>query len=221
MLAPAAMPTSAPDRPVNGGPFALEPLRWTMGSLAPVISSRTVQFHYSRLHAGYVDAANRLARAHDSLAGHSPVEIVRWARERPEETALRDAASEAVNHFWLWRSLTPQKKRPRGALGAALQRAFGDYGRFAYAFAETGERHFGSGWLWLVADDAGELEMLSGADGDCPEADGCRCLLAIDLWEHAYYLDHQERRREYLDAVIDRRLDWDFAAQRFAASPAG
>jgi hypothetical protein len=92
---------------------------------------------------------------------------------------------------------------------------FGDFSNFADKFALAGATHLGSGWLWLTTNSRKQVRILTTSGADCPEAHGHTCLLAIDLWEHAYYLDHQNRRREYLDALIDRRLDWDFAEQRF------
>ena len=124
-------------------------------------------------------------------------------------------ASEAWNHSFYWNCLTPVKKRPNGELGKAIDRMFGDYSHFADSFALAGATHVGSGWLWLTANGRKQLRILTTSGADCPEARGHTCLLAIDLWEHAYYLDHQNRRREYLDALIDRKLDWDFAEQRF------
>jgi Fe-Mn family superoxide dismutase len=114
-----------------------------------------------------------------------------------------------------WQCLTPQKKRPSGELGTALYRTFGDFSNFADKFALAGATHVGSGWLWLIANSRSQVRILTTSDADCPEARGHTCLLAIDVWEHAYYLDHQNRRREFLDALIDRRLDWDFAEQRY------
>jgi Fe-Mn family superoxide dismutase len=92
---------------------------------------------------------------------------------------------------------------------------FGDFSNFADKFALAGATHVGSGWVWLIANSRKQVRILTTSGADCPEARGHTCLLAIDLWEHAYYLDHQNRRREYLDGLIDRRLDWEFAEQRF------
>ena len=196
-------------------PFVLKPLPWVIGALAPVISSRTMQFHYGCHHSICIESANRLSRDHEELTGKSPLEIVRWARKHARGTELLAAASEAWNHAFFWRSLTPWKKRPGGELRQALDSAFGDFTNFAHKFALAGAMHQGSGWLWLVANGRKQVKILTTSDADCPEARGRTCLLAIDLWEHAYYLDHQNRRGEYLDAVIDRRLDWEFAEHRF------
>jgi superoxide dismutase, Fe-Mn family len=197
------------------GPFVLKPLPWVLGALSPVISSRTMQIHHGCHHAQCIELANRLSRSHDELAGMSPLEVVRWAREHARGTELHAAASDALNHAFFFQSLTPWKKRPGGELRGALERSFGDFASFADKFASAGATHLGSGWLWLVANRRKQVRIMTTSDMDCPEARGHTCLLAIDLWEHAYYFDHQNRRREYLDAVIDRRLDWEFAEHRF------
>ena len=195
-------------------PFVLQPLPWVLGALSPVISSRTMM-HHGSYHAQCIKSANRLARDYKELAGKNSLEIVRWACEHARGTELLSTASEAWNHSFYWQCLTPAKKRPSGELGKALDRMFGDFSNFADKFALAGATHVGSGWLWLTVNSRKQVKILTTSDADCPEARGHTCLLVIDLWEHAYYLDHQHRRREYLDALIDRRLDWDFAGQRF------
>jgi Fe-Mn family superoxide dismutase len=202
--------TSPPDMP-----FVSRPLPWVLGALSPVISARTMIMHHGSYYAQCIESANRLSRHHKKLAGKSPLEIVRWAREHARGTELLAAASEAWNHTFYWQCLTPGKKRPTGELGKALYGVFDDFSNFADQFALAGAAHVGSGWLWLTANSRKQVKILTTSDADCPEVRGHSCLLAVDLWEHAYYLDHQNRRREYLDALIDRRLDWDFAEQRF------
>ena len=200
-------------------PFAVKPLPWVLGALSPVISSRTMMMHHGSHYSQCIESANRLARDHKNLAGKTPLEIVRWAREHARGTELHSTASEAWNHSFYWECLTPQKKRPSGELRTALYRTFGDFSNFADKFALAGATHVGSGWLWLTANSRKQVRILTTSDADCPEARGHTCLLAIDLWEHAYYLDHQNRRREYLDALIDRRLDW--VGARLAGENAG
>jgi superoxide dismutase, Fe-Mn family len=196
-------------------PFVVKPLPWVLGALSPVISSRTMQMHHGCHHAQCIELANRLSGEHEELVGKSSLEIVRWARQHARDKELLTAASDAWNHAFFWQSLTPWKKRPSGDLRRALDRAFGDFTNFAEKFASAGAAHLGSGWLWLVANRRKQVRILTTSDTDCPEARGHACLLAIDLWEHAYYFDHQNRRREYLEAVIDRRLDWEFAEHRY------
>ena len=196
-------------------PFVLKPLPWVLGALSPVISARTMMMHHGSYYSQCIESANRLSRDHKKLAGKDPLEIVRWAREHARGTELLSTASEAWNHSFYWQCLTPGKKRPSGELCKVLYRMFGDFSNFADKFALAGATHVGSGWLWLTANSRKQVRILTTSDADCPEARGHTCLMAIDLWEHAYYLDHQNRRREYLDALIDRRLDWEFAEQRF------
>ena len=201
--------TSSPDMP-----FVLKPLPWVLGALSPVISSRTLM-HHGFYHSKCIESVNRLVQDQKKLAGKNPLEILRWARKHARGTELLSTASEAWNHSLYWQCLTPEKKRPSGELGKALDRLFGNFSNFADKFALAGASHVGSGWLWLIANSRKQVRILTTSDADCPEARGLTCLLAIDLWEHAYFLDYQNRRREYLDALIDRRLDWDFAEQCF------
>jgi Fe-Mn family superoxide dismutase len=183
--------------------------------LAPVVSSRAIQVHHGVHHATCIALANQLSRERQELAHKSAFDIVCWAREHARDTELFIATSEAWNHALLWQSLTPSRKRPEGELCRAIDDAFGNYSNLAGALARAGAAHVGSGWLWLVVNHRNQIKILTTSGTDSPEYRGIACLLAIDLWEHAYYFDHQNRRREYLDALIDRRLDWDFAAARY------
>jgi Fe-Mn family superoxide dismutase len=204
-------PATSPDLP-----FAVKPLPWVLGALSPVISSRTMMMHHGSHYSRLIESANRLVRNHRNLVGKTPLEILRWARTHASGTELLATASEAWNHSIYWESLTPATTRPSGELRKVLFRMFGDFSDFADQFALAGASHVGSGWLWLTANRRKQLRILTTSNVDCPEGRGGQiCLLAIDLWEHAYFLDHQNRRREYLDALIDRRLDWEFAEQRF------
>ncbi|MEP7244149.1 MAG: superoxide dismutase [Gammaproteobacteria bacterium] len=196
-------------------------LPWVTGALSPVISSRTLQYHFSHHHTAYVAAANTLLEARADLWGKSQSDLVKWLSLHEPESSLFQNVSEACNHSFLWQSLSPERQRPTGALRQALERTFGDYSRFAGIFAEAGARHFGSGWLWLSVDGTGHLAIDTTVEADMLAIHGQQCLLTIDLWEHAYYLDHQDRRREYLDAVIDRRLNWQFAQDNLTALDPG
>ena len=211
----ATLPVQESSATVAAGPFILQPLPWLAGALAPVVSSRTVQVHHGNHHAACIALANQLSRERPELADKSALDIVCWAREHARDTELFIATSEAWNHALLWQSLTPSRKRPEGELCRAIDEAFGNYSILAGALATAGAAHVGSGWLWLVVNQRKQVKILTTAGTDSPEYRGTTCLLAMDLWEHAYYFDHQNRRREYLDALIDRRLDWDFAAARY------
>jgi Fe-Mn family superoxide dismutase len=209
------LPTQVSSATVAAGPFIVQPLPWLAGALAPVLSSRAIQIHHGIHHATCIALANQLSGERPELAHKSSLEIVCWAREHARDTALFTATSEAWNHALLWQSLTPSRKRPEGELCRAIDEAFGNYSNLAGALATAGATHVGSGWLWLVVNHRNQVKILTTSGTDSPEYRGTACLLAIDLWEHAYYFDHHNRRREYLDALIDRRLDWDFAAARY------
>lgn len=210
-----ALRASEPSATVPTGPFLLKPLPWLAGALAPVISSRAIQVHHGCHYATCIALANQLSRGHTELAGKSALDIVCWARKNARDTELFVAAAEAWNHAFFWQSLIPSKKRPGVELCRAIDKAFGDFASFAHELAVAGTAHVGSGWLWLVANRRQQVNIVTTPGADSPEYRGDTCLLAIDLWEHAYYFDFQNRRREYLDAVIDRRLNWDFAEARY------
>lgn len=201
---------------VTGEAFQLTALPWAADALEPVISARTVQFHHGFHHAGYVAGANQALREYPALIGMAPLQIVRWAAKHAPNSPLFRNAAQAWNHDFYWRSLAVSSSGPGGVLGKALQRDFGGVASFEVAFAEAGMAQFGGGWLWLTANYRRRLSIQTSSNADTPAAKGKQCLLTVDLWEHAYYLDHQNRRREYLDAVIGKHLNWSFAAQQFA-----
>jgi len=196
----------------KSGTFVLPPLPYAENALAPAISPRTLRFHHGKHHRSYVDKLNELV-ADSELAALPLEEIVRRTATVPESSVFRNAA-QAWNHAFYWRSLAPQGGRPGGELGDRLDADFGGYDRFVKAFAASVGEHFGSGWAWLVAD-AGTLKVLTTADADVPNFRRVTCLLAVDLWEHAYYLDYQHRRADHVAALLDGHLDWDFAAANF------
>lgn len=196
--------------------FELPALPWAQDALEPVISARTLEFHHGLHHKVYVDNANKMIEGRKDLAGKSVLEIVRAVAKSDSDKGLFNNASQVWNHSFQWRSLTGSKTRPSGPLAAMLQQSFGNYEKFAAEFAGAGMKQFGSGWLWLTTDGE-SLQIKTTANADSPAAHSERCLLTIDVWEHAYYLDHQNRRKAYLDAVIDQRLNWDFAAENLTA----
>lgn len=190
----------------------LPPLPYPEGALAPHISARTLSFHYGRHHAGYV--AKLAGLVADGDFGDSTLEeIVAAAEPGP----LFDNAAQAWNHDFYWHSMSPDGGGgPGGALGAAVDRAFGSADAFKEEFAAAARAKFGSGWVWLVADGA-SLRIDATDNADTPLAHGLTPLLTIDVWEHAYYLDYQNDRAAYVDAFIERLIDWESASARFAA----
>ena len=186
--------------------FDLPPLPYAEDALAPIISAETLQFHHGKHHRKYVDTMNQLLEK-EAVQGSSLEEIVRNSQGR-----LFNNAAQAWNHDFFWHSLSPRGARPSGALLAQIEKDFGSYERFVEAFAKAGNEQFGSGWAWLVQKD-GKLQVMATANADTPMAHGVRCLLTVDLWEHAYYIDYRNQRDRFLAAVIEKRLNWAFAEQ--------
>lgn len=191
--------------------YSLPPLPYAESALAPVISGRTLRYHHGKHHAGYVEKLNELIRR-DPLEGKPLEDLVRALAARPHSEHLFNPAAQAWNHAFLWQCLSPAGGRPAGALRAHIERDFGGYDAMAEKLTTAAVDQFGSGWAWLVLRE-GRLEISTTSDADTPLAHGTACILALDVWEHAYYLDYQNRREAYVRAVIAERLNWSFAAE--------
>jgi Fe-Mn family superoxide dismutase len=186
--------------------FELAPLPFAQDALEPWISARTVALHHERHHRGYVDALNRIA-AVDPAARRPLGELLRTS-----EGAVFEQAGQVWNHDFYWQSLRPGGGgKPVGSLLACLEAAFGGFANFQRRLAEAANGHFGSGWAWLVLDERDRLRVTSTHDADNPLRHGQVPLLAIDVWEHAYYVDVQSERARYVEHVVDHLIDWDFA----------
>ncbi|HEY4265831.1 MAG TPA: superoxide dismutase [Micropepsaceae bacterium] len=194
-------------------PFTLAPLPYDEGALAPTISAKTMSFHYGKHHKAYVDKLNGLV-AGTKYAAMKLEEIVKATSGDSSQQEIFNNAGQAWNHAFFWNCLSPQGGRPAGGLMRAVERDFGSYEAFQEEFAKKGVSQFGSGWVWLVAD-GDKLSIQKTPDAKSPMAEGKRCLLTIDVWEHAYYLDYQNKRPDFLKAVVETLLNWDFAAQNF------
>jgi Fe-Mn family superoxide dismutase len=198
-------------------PFELAPLPWKDDALAPLVSANTIRFHYGKHHKGYVDNLNRLV-AGNALSELSLEQLVRETANVQAQSAIYNNAAQAWNHDFYWQSLNPGRDmQPSGALKLRITDDFGSYDAFKEQFTAAAMGQFGSGWAWLVVD-AGKLKITRTANADTPMAAGKSCLLAIDVWEHAYYLDYQNRRADHVAAVIENLLHWDFAAKQFASA---
>jgi len=192
--------------------FDLPPLPYAETALEPHVSARTLQFHHGKHHAAYVANLNRLVGGDPSLQGRSLEEVVLAA-----DGTVFDNAAQIWNHTFFWSSMRPGGGgAPTGALAAAIDAAFGSYDGFRTAFAEAATSQFGSGWAWLVIGDTG-LEVMRTANADLPMRHGRTALLTLDVWEHAYYLDYQNRRADFVAAFLDHLVNWEFAEARFAA----
>lgn len=196
--------------------IVLEKLPYAEAALAPVISAQTVAFHYGKHHAGYVKTLNGLV-AGTPYEGLSLVEMIRLAGKNGA-TAIFNNAAQTWNHTFYWEGLAPEGKggEPSTKLLEAVTAAFGSLDACKAALADASVKRFGSGWGWLVAKE-GKLAVVSTPNAETPVSDPAVTPLAVvDVWEHAYYLDWQNRRADYVKAVIDRLLNWNRISERFA-----
>jgi Fe-Mn family superoxide dismutase len=195
-------------------PFELAPLPYDEGALAPVISGKTMSFHHGKHHKAYVDKLNELVQGTD-FAGMALEDVVKESFRNAKAQQIFNNAAQAWNHDFFWSCLCPNGAKPGKSLSQALERDLGGYEKFQEEFVKQGVALFGSGWVWLVAD-RGKLAIEKTPDAMTPMVEGKTCLLTIDVWEHAYYLDYQNRRPDFLKAVAEKLLNWDFAAENFA-----
>jgi len=196
------------------GPFSLPPLPYTEGALAPVISSTTVGFHYGKHHKAYVDNLNKAIEGTD-LKDHSLDDIVKAAFGDRKRFAIYSNAAQAWNHSLYWNSMRQDGGgAPGGAIADRIRDSFGDYGKFRQEFTAAAATQFGSGWVWLVQGQGKKLVVLRTPNADTPMVRGTTCLLTCDVWEHAYYLDYQNRRLDYVNAWLDKLVNWEFASRQ-------
>ncbi len=193
----------------------LPPLPYAEGALEPHYSARTMSFHYGKHHKAYVDNLNK-AIAGTPLESKSVVEIVRSVAGDPGRAAVFNNSAQVWNHTFFWSSMRPGGGgRPSGDLLRKLETAFGSYEKFAEQFKAAAVGRFGSGWAWLVGDGGG-LKITSTPNAETPLATGQKALVTVDVWEHAYYLDYQNRRPDFVQAFLEHLVNWDFAAQNLA-----
>ena len=194
--------------------FSLPPLPYPENALAPVISSHTIGFHYGKHHRAYVDNLNKMVEGTD-LAGKSLEDIVKATRVDTSRTGIFNNAAQAWNHNIYWTSMRPNGGGPpSGAIADRIIDSFDDYSKFRHEFVTTATTQFGSGWAWLVQNADKKLQVVKTSNADTPMAQGINCLLTCDVWEHAYYLDYQNRRPDYVNAWLDKLVNWDFAARQ-------
>lgn len=196
--------------------ITLPPLPYARNALAPHISEETLNFHYGKHHQAYVDNLDRLIEGKPE-AGATLEEIIRASAGDPERAGVFNNAAQVWNHSFYWNSMKPNGGgAPSGDIAAALDRDLGGYEGFRETFAKAGATQFGSGWAWLVAKD-GKLEIRKTPNAETPlTEDGVTPLLTMDVWEHAYYLDFQNRRPDYIGAFLDHLVNWDFANANLA-----
>ena len=188
----------------------LPDLPYAKDALAPYVSASTLEFHHDKHHAAYVTNTNKFI-AGTELADKSLEEIVRAAATDTSKKALFNNAAQVWNHTFLWNSMSPTGgSKPTGEIGERITQDFGGLDAFAEKFSAAAVGQFGSGWAWLVLD-GGKLAIVATANAETPLVHGKTPLLTCDVWEHAYYLDYQNRRPDYVKTFLEKLANWDFA----------
>ena len=195
----------------SGDAYVLAPLPYADNALEPVISAHTLSFHYGKHHKAYVDNLNKLV-AGTPFAGQSLEQIITATAGQADKAGIFNNAAQIWNHMFYWHSLSPKGGgEPPAALKQKIEEVFGSIETFKQEFANAAITQFGSGWAWL-AQEGSKLTIVKTSNADSPLTRGIRPLLTIDVWEHAYYLDFQNRRPDYVNTVIDKLINWEFAA---------
>jgi len=198
--------------PGAASPIVLAQLPYAENALEPVITAKTMSFHYGKHHKTYVDNLNKLI-AGTEYADLSLEKIITSTAGKPERIAIFNNAAQTWNHTFYWKSMTPKGGgEPPAAFKKKIEAAFGSVDACKKELASTAVSQFGSGWAWLVME-GGMLKIVKTANADDPLTTGMKPLLTIDVWEHAYYLDYQNRRADYANAVLDKLINWEFALQ--------
>ena len=195
--------------------IVLEPLPYAQNALEPVISANTISFHIGKHHAVYLATLNKLI-AGTPYEGQ-PLDVIVRKSAAEQATAIFNNAAQVWNHRFYWNSLAPAGAggAPEGAFGEAVARDFGSLENMKAAIADAAVKRFGSGWAWLVAKD-GKLSVISTPNAETPlTQSGVTPLLTVDVWEHAYYLDWQNRRADYVKHLLDQLANWKYATANF------
>ncbi len=205
--------------PVTAKPFVLSALPYEQNALTPLISAETLSYHYNKHHQVYVNKLNELVSETEWEGLELETLMLKTCGHAGKEDIFNNAA-QVWNHDFYWNSLSPNGGgKPTGELGRKIDTDFGGYDNFIRQFIEAGMTDFGSGWIWLVENrGVFKITQTSNAENPLSQRQG-KALLALDVWEHAYYLDYQNRRGDYLKAILDKLIHWRFAEMNWAASP--
>lgn len=190
-------------------PITLPDLPYPQSALAPVISERTLEFHHGKHHKTYVENTNKLIEGTE-FAGQDLETIIKKTVEDSSKVGIFNNAAQAWNHSFYWKCMKPNGGGPpTGTVAQKIKADFGNYEKFVEEFKNAGLTQFGSGWAWLMLNND-RLQVIKTLNADTPIAHGVKPLLTVDVWEHAYYLDYQNKRADYLSAFIDKLINWDF-----------
>jgi Fe-Mn family superoxide dismutase len=196
-------------------PFTLPELPYDFSALEPHISARTLEFHYKKHHQGYVTKLNELVQGQD-LANRSLEEVIKKTAGDSSKVAIFNNAAQVWNHTFYWHCMTNQGTGvPPSIIKAQIDANFGSLEQFKKEFKEAAITQFGSGWAWLIADQE-KLKIIKTGNADLPLAHGQQALLTCDVWEHAYYLDYQNRRMDYVDIFMNELINWDFVEKNYS-----
>jgi Fe-Mn family superoxide dismutase len=213
--APAHHPAAPPPAAAAAAAAAtleLPALPYAQNALEPHISANTLSYHYGKHHKGYYDKVNTLVQG-TPLAGKPLDAIVKESAKNKAQQKLFNSAAQAWNHNFYWQSMKAKGGgAPSGELATRIDKDFGSYDAFKTQFIQIGSDHFSNGWVWLVLEK-NKLKLIDTHDADTPVVHGVKPLLVSDVWEHAYYLDYKNLRKDYLTAFVDHLLNWEFVGQ--------
>jgi superoxide dismutase, Fe-Mn family len=214
--------TLAQALPTTAGPFTLDPLPYPINALEPYIDGRTMELHHDRHHAGYVNNLNAISKDYPQLGRIAPQDLLQKLAELPEaiRTGVRNNLGGHLNHTVFWRIMKGGGGKPSGDVAAAINRDFGGIEKLTSDFNSAGGRVFGSGWVFVTVTRDGKLAIETRPNQDSPLMDGKNVLFGNDVWEHAYYLNYQNRRADYLNAWWNV-VNWPEINKRYAAAKAG
>jgi superoxide dismutase, Fe-Mn family len=197
--------------------YELPTLPFGYDALAPYISKETLEFHHDKHHAAYVNNFNAAVKDTE-LDQKSLEEVIKLVAKDSSKAGIFNNAAQAWNHTFYWNGIKPNGGgAPTGALAQKINADFGSFAAFVEEFKKAGATQFGSGWAWLVLDQ-GTLKVTKTGNADNPLTVGQIPLLTMDVWEHAYYLDYQNKRPSYIDTFVEKLINWDFVAANFAAA---
>jgi len=215
VLTLASMGGGFPKSAFAASPIELPPLPYPESALQPIISANTISFHYGKHHKGYVDNINKLV-AGTEFADMPLEKIIAATVGKPDKAGLFNNAAQVWNHTFYWKSLKPNGGgKPPAALMQKIEDSFGGFDPFIKELSSAGATQFGSGWAWMVKD-GNKVKVIKTPNAETPLTQGLKPLLTIDVWEHAYYLDYQNRRADYIAAVLDKLINWEFAFENFS-----
>jgi superoxide dismutase, Fe-Mn family len=198
--------------------FELPPLPYDKSALEPHISAKTLEFHHGKHHQAYVNKTNELIAGTD-MEKMSLEEVIMKAAKNEPKKGLFNNAAQVWNHTFYWNCMKPSGGgNPSGKLADKIKADFGSFDAFKDEFKAMAVGRFGSGWTWLVLDKSGNLKITNTVNADLPMAHGETALLTVDVWEHAYYLDYQNRRPDYVTTFFEKLINWQYVAQNFESA---